>query len=153
MSLYENLGVKPMRTAEMVPEISSICFRPLQTAASITRDSDILDIVIKARVGTPRGFYYPDWKIFDPNIVQLLGNAGGADHIDKLGFVEVDLFKVGGGQVGSTDNLVHSAPKTEFIQLGFVFASVLGAVVSHIENPLSEISESVDHLWRARDGL
>ena len=106
MSLNENLGVKPMITAYIVSEISSICFRPLQTAASITRDSDILDIVIKARVGTPRGFYYPNWKIFDPNIVQLLGDAGGANYIDKLGFVEVDLFKVGGGQVGSADNLV-----------------------------------------------
>ena len=50
-----------------------------------------------AWIGTPTGISYPNWKIFDPNIVQLLGDARGADHIDKLAFIKVDLFEVGSG--------------------------------------------------------
>ena len=43
---------------------------------------------------------HPYGKVLDADIIQLLGNAGAAHHVDQLGLVEASLLQVGCCQVG-----------------------------------------------------
>merc|ERR1719341_898480 len=89
---------------------------------------------------------HPNREILDTNIIQLLGDARGPNHVHQLVLVEPNLLQICCSKVGGANNFLQVTPKSQLVHLSFVLFPMFGTIVGNIKYSLSKFTKSLNHV-------